>query len=175
VIRKKVCLLGASAVGKTSLVTRFVQGTFSDIYRTTIGVKIDRQLLRVGGRQLDLILWDLEGEDAFAQVALSYLRGASGYLLVADGTRAPTLDTALQLHERARAELGDVPHVMLLNKLDLFEQWEVSDKDVARLLAQGFRVERSSAKSGAGIAEAFAHLGAALLASTPDVERSQSP
>lgn len=166
-IQKKVCLLGASAVGKTSLVHCLVQGTFSEIYRTTIGVQIERKLMLVGGRELDLIIWDLEGEDAFAQLQLSYLRGASGYMVVADGTRAATLDTALRLDSRARAALGDRPRVLLVNKLDLFEDWEVSDRDIARLLAQGHRVERCSAKSGAGVSASFEYLARELAGSAP--------
>ena len=70
-IYKKICLLGASAVGKTSLVRRFVQGIFSDVYRTTIGVQIESKRITVGDRELQLIIWDLEGEDAFAQVQMS--------------------------------------------------------------------------------------------------------
>jgi small GTP-binding protein len=86
-MQKKICMLGAFAVGKTSLVARFVESIFSDRYHTTVGVKIEKKTLQVSGQQWNLIVWDLAGEDEFMQIRMSYLRGSSGYLLVADGTR----------------------------------------------------------------------------------------
>ena len=86
-IQKKICLLGGFGVGKTSLVSRFVHSIFSDKYLTTVGVKIDKKRVDLGSQQVDLVIWDIYGEDDFQKVRMSYLRGASGYLLVADGTR----------------------------------------------------------------------------------------
>jgi len=100
-IQKKICLLGGFGVGKTSLVSRFVHSIFSDKYLTTVGVKIEKKSLVLNEQELDLVIWDLYGEDDFQKVRMSYLRGASGYLLVADGTRRTTLDTAMSLHEAA--------------------------------------------------------------------------
>jgi len=163
---KKVCLLGTSAVGKTSLVKRFVQGIFSDKYMTTVGVKIDRKTESIDGRDVDLLLWDLNGEDRFQKLSMSYLRGASGYLLVVDGTRRQTLDAALVLHHKARAALGDIPCLMLLNKADLTDAWDFDQPDLAELEAQGWTIFRTSAKMGTGVEEAFQTL--AQLLSTPD-------
>ncbi|HET7837941.1 MAG TPA: GTP-binding protein, partial [Variovorax sp.] len=108
-LQKKICLLGAFGVGKTSLVRRFVDTIFSDAYLTTVGVKIDKKLLTVGSEQMALILWDIAGEDDIAAVRVSYLRGAAGYLLVIDGTRPETLDTAVSIQGRVDAEIGSVP------------------------------------------------------------------
>ena len=66
-----------------------------------------------------LILWDIAGEDEVAAVRVSYLRGAAGYLLVVDGTRPETLDTAASIQTRISAEIGAVPFFVLLNKADL--------------------------------------------------------
>ena len=79
-IRKKICMIGAFAVGKTSLVRRFVQSIFDEKYLTTVGVKIDKKVVEVDGRQIMLMLWDLEGQDVYHSVRTSYLRGAAGYL-----------------------------------------------------------------------------------------------
>jgi hypothetical protein len=76
-MRLKICLLGATAVGKTSLARRFVEGVFSDRYLTTVGVRIDKRVVRIDGQEIHLIVWDLSGEDEFAQVQTRYLRGAS--------------------------------------------------------------------------------------------------
>ena len=86
-LKKKICLIGAFAVGKTSLVRRFVHSIFSEKYHTTVGVMIDKKQVNVNGLPVDLIIWDLHGEDDFQSVRMSYLRGASGCFYVADGTR----------------------------------------------------------------------------------------
>ena len=99
-LQKKICMLGSYSVGKTSLVRRFVESIFTDVYHSTIGVKIDKKVVRTGNEQVDLVIWDIHGEDILQKVQVSYLRGISGYLLVVDGTRRQTLEDALTLNER---------------------------------------------------------------------------
>ena len=154
-ISKKVCMLGGYAVGKTSLVKRFVHGMFSDKYLTTIGVKIDKKVVQVEGRDVTLVLWDLAGENGFEKVRLSYLRGASGYLMVVDGTRRSSLTTALEVQSKAQAELGDVPFLVLINKLDLKDRWTILDADIQDLERRGWRVLITSAKEGTTVEQAF--------------------
>jgi small GTP-binding protein len=161
-IQKKVCMLGAFAVGKTSLVSRFVSSIFSEKYMTTVGVKIDKKTVQVEEHQVDLILWDIYGEDDFQKVRMSYMRGASGYLLVADGTRRATLETAYALHDSARRAIGRAPFVLVLNKSDLVDAWEVDDNLVPE---QGWDVVRTSAKTGAGVEDAFLTLARAMARS----------
>src|SRR5215211_7084781 len=93
VVQKKICMLGGFSVGKTSLVKRFVESVFSETYLTTVGVKIDKKTVDLGERAVNLILWDVAGEDDISAVRMSYyyLRGCAGYVLVADGTRPSTL------------------------------------------------------------------------------------
>ena len=96
-IQKKVCMVGTSGVGKTSLVAKFVHSMFSDKYLTTVGVKIDKKTVTVDGNEVMLMIWDLAGDDDYQRLQTSYLRGTSGYLLVADGTRHVTLDQAIEI------------------------------------------------------------------------------
>ena len=127
VVQRKVCMLGATSVGKTSLVRRFVESIFSEKYQATIGVKIDRKLVELGDTTVSLLLWDLQGEDEFQRVRLSYLRGASGLIYVADGTRPDTLLTTRSLRALAEETVGDVPSLLFLNKSDLAEQWALDE------------------------------------------------
>ena len=157
-IQKKICMLGAFSVGKTSLVRRYVSSVFSDTYLTTVGVKIDKRVIDLDGREVALILWDIAGEDDVSTVRLSYLRGSAGFVLVADGTRARTLDVAKSLQSRVQAELGEVPFTMLVNKSDLADQWTIADAELDALRAAGWSVRRTSAKSGDGVEEAFREL-----------------
>ena len=163
-IQKKICMLGATGVGKTSLVSRFVLSVFSDTYHTTIGVKVDKKTLSVDGNDMTLMLWDIYGEDEFQTVRTSYLRGAAGYLLVVDGTRQGTLDTARELQKRSEAVVGRVPFVLVLNKQDLADEWRVDDRALWRMVEDGWSVVKTSAKTGAGVEDAFLKLARKVIA-----------
>jgi hypothetical protein len=175
-IQKKVCLLGSFAVGKTSLVARFVTSIFSEKYLTTVGVKIDKKTVRVGEQEVNLVLWDIEGEDEFQKLRLSYLRGASGYLLVVDGTRRATLEVALNLYRSAEEAFGAKPCVALaLNKEDLAAEWELDDGATESLAARGWTVIRTSAKTGQGVEEAFLALATKMMSAAPISPREAKP
>jgi small GTP-binding protein len=162
-IQKKVSMLGAFATGKTSLVSRFVRGIFSEKYLTTVGVKIDRKAVELDGRKILLIVWDLHGEDEFQKVRMSYLRGSSGYILVADGTRLATLDKACLLQQEAEQAVGPVPFVLALNKSDLVEEWEITPEAVQTLTGQGWQVVQTSAKADMGVQTAFQTLAHRMM------------
>jgi small GTP-binding protein len=164
-LQKKICMLGSFSVGKTSLVRRFVESIFSDTYLTTVGVRIEKKVLRVGEQDVTLMLWDLYGEDEFQRLRMSYLRGASGFLFVADGTRRATLDKALAIKEEAEKALGAASFVVALNKSDLTEQWEIEPEQESDLAARGWNVIRTSAKTGEGVELAFETLANAMLGS----------
>lgn len=115
----KVCMVGSYAVGKTSLVERFVRSIYSDKYITTIGVKIDKKDLCVGGVDASCVIWDIAGEDDFYTVRNSYLRGMAGYFLVLDGTRKVTLEVAEGIHSRIEGLHKDIPFILIVNKSDL--------------------------------------------------------
>lgn len=151
-------MLGATSVGKTSLVRRFVESVFSEKYQATIGVKIDRKLVETGDTTVSLLLWDLQGEDEFQRVRLSYLRGASGLIYVADGTRPETLLTAKSLRALADETVGDVPSLLFLNKSDLGDQWALDDAFLAANGPSGMPVLRTSARTGAQVEEGFRQL-----------------
>jgi small GTP-binding protein len=163
-LQKKICMLGGFSVGKTSLVKRFVESVFSDTYLTTVGVKIDKKTVTLNGREVNLILWDVAGEDDISTVRMTYLRGCAGYVLVADGTRPSTLDVALSLRERVEADYGPLPFVLLVNKNDLQEQWAVGDADLDDLREAGWSVRTSSARTGEGVEDAFIELATRVTA-----------
>ncbi len=157
-LQKKICMLGAFAVGKTSLVRRYVDSIFSEAYLTTVGVKVDKKTLELGGDSVNLILWDIAGEDDVSTVRMSYVRGAAGYFLVVDGTRAETMEVARSIHGRVVAELGPLPFLLLLNKHDLRDEWAITDEQIEALQAGGWIVRRTSARKGEGVEAAFREL-----------------
>jgi small GTP-binding protein len=162
-LQKKICMLGSFSVGKTSLVRRFVESIFSEAYHTSIGVKVDKKVVRVNDEDVTLVLWDIHGEDVYQKIRMSYLRGMSGYLLVVDGTRNQTLDDALALNERVIQEAGKVPAILVFNKSDLVDTWEIDSARESELAAAGWNICRASAKTGDSVEEVFSQLAAATL------------
>ena len=162
-LQKKICMLGSFAVGKTSLVRRFVESIYSDAYQTTVGVKVDKKNVKVAEKEVSLVLWDIYGEDDYQKMRWTYLRGASGFLLVADGTRRATLEKAVSLEQRAREEAGAIPFVLVINKSDLLRDWELDPALESQLAAQEWSILRTSAKTGEGVEEAFALLTQKIL------------
>ncbi len=154
-IKKKICMVGAYGVGKTSLVARFVNSIFSEKYQTTVGVKVDKKVVQRPSGEVTLMLWDLAGEDAVTTVKPAHLKGASGYILVMDGLRRNTLEVAIGLQVRAREAVGNVPFMCVVNKADVRESWEIQQADLDDLVARGWTVIETSAKTGAAVEELF--------------------
>ncbi len=171
---RKICLLGDFAVGKTSLVSRYVHNVFSDRYLTTVGVKIDTRVVELGQipskphtqlssepptatplRSIKLVLWDLAGAANLSAPARAYIQGAHGFLAICDGTRRATLNTALALLSSAREQIGTRPAVLLVNKQDLYESWEVDQDSLDSARSRVTNVLATSAKTGANVDRAF--------------------
>ncbi|MDZ8052524.1 MAG: Rab family GTPase [Aulosira sp. ZfuVER01] len=162
-LQKKICMVGAFATGKTSLVARFVNSIFSENYHTTVGVKIDKKTVIIQEKTINLILWDLYGEDEFQKVRMSYLRGSSGYLLVVDGTRKNTLEKAFDLQTRVEEAIGKVPFIIILNKSDLTYEWEIDPIEIDAIKQKNWTVIKTSAKTGLGVAEVFQTLAEKIM------------
>lgn len=163
-LTKKICLLGATSVGKTSLVQRYVQGSFDETYRETIGVNIHSMDVPTDGRSVRLLIWDIEGlSDPMQRYREDYLLGAHGYVLVIDPTRTETLDIARSLADIADGVLRDTPFVALLNKADLKPRWEIRPADIDALSTAGWSIVETSAKTGANVQHAFAALTGMML------------
>ena len=162
VIQKKIALLGAPGVGKTSLVRRFVQSLFDDTYLTTIGVKVDKKLLQVGGQDVTLMLWDVAGTEEHFTVPPSYVRGAAGYLLVADGTRPETLEAGSRPRRadaaRARRAAGGARA-----QQDRPGGGVAARRARRRVARWAQPVLKASAKTGQGVEDAFTQLTTAIL------------
>jgi small GTP-binding protein len=164
-IQKKICMLGDFAVGKTSLVRRFVEGRFDDRYLTTIGVKVSRRPVELpDSPPVNLLIWDLAGGEDFTGVQTNYLQGSSGALLVCDLTRALTLDPLKKYGHRLREVNPRAALIIAGNKVDLTEQREIEDEeivDLADLLDANWFI--TSAKTGDHVEKAFTSLAERIL------------
>jgi len=161
-IARKICMLGDFGVGKTSLVARYVRNTFSDKYLTTVGVKVDSRLVSLSpDTDIKLVIWDIAGKAVLDNFNQNYLRGASGLILVADGTREASLRAALNLAMQARDVIADPACVLFVNKLDLVDRWEVTPAVLAEI-RRSIAVFETSALSGDGVEAGFAELARKL-------------
>jgi small GTP-binding protein len=167
-LMKKVCMLGAPSVGKTSLVRRFVESIFDDRYLTTVGVKVDRKSVTFAGREMILVLWDLSGNDGLTSTKPLHLRGASGYILVADGCRRATAQRAIAIQQSAISISGPVPVVVALNKADMKSDWEIGRVEIEELGQHGWPCLYTSAKTGDGVEALFYHIAEKILAEMND-------
>ncbi|REL34666.1 Rab family GTPase [Thalassotalea euphylliae] len=150
---QKVCLIGASAVGKTSLVRHFVDGIFADKYLTTIGVKIDKHQVVTKQGEVQLLIWDIEGTDRFCGFNTRYLNGANAYIVVLDKSRPKSAVDALTLLSMAK-DYSDAPAYLAINKSDLNGQ--LSQDLHAQLQSAGFaQVINTSAKTGENVEQLF--------------------
>lgn len=165
---QKICLLGDFAVGKTSLVRRFVYDLFDDKYISTIGVKVSRKTVAVmteaGVAELTLMLWDLAGSEEFNHIRASYLRGSSGAILVCDLTRPETLAHIQGYVVDLHREISNVKMILAANKVDLTNEHQVSEAEI-NAVAEALNIPLffTSAKEGQGVEEIFRTLGRLLI------------
>ncbi len=170
-LAKKICLLGASAVGKTSLVRRFVHNKYEETYRTTLGGRRYDKTITCAEKQVAMVIQDLEGmDDPGSKYSMTSLDGVEGYMLVTDVTRPDTLDVVkslLEIIESQRKEdnrkggllveaskKDDLPFVLLINKQDILKSLEVTNH-AYEIFGDNTNVFETSAKTGERVNEAF--------------------
>ena len=165
VVTSKVCVVGDFAVGKTSVVERFVNNHFSEKYLTTVGVKVDTKEIeqREPGITHKLVIWDVAGSDRFGNTEFAYLRGASGFIFVGDGTRSKTLQSVDDLRRQIHEQYGPAPCVLLVNKSDLTTQWAISEERMEQLGADYEHIYRTSAKTGDEVEAAMTELSQLII------------
>jgi small GTP-binding protein len=159
----KVLLTGAAAVGKTSLVQRFIKNRFAANYKLTVGVDILTKDVEFKPSEVaTLSIWDIGGQQRFEFIRSTFYKGAAGALLVFDLTREQTyIEVRKWLTEIRQFAGQDIPFVLIGNKYDLLEDvGEVIDRDEARALAEseGSIYIETSAKTGINVDEAFTEL-----------------
>lgn len=161
-IQKKICLLGASGVGKTSLVRQYIEGIFDEKYLTSIGVKIDKKLVDVGETTVQLMLWDIEGVDKFSGFQPRYLRGAAAFIIVTDRSREGSLQEGMKIMKAAR-DNSSVPAVLAINKCDLDSAWTAPEEELEEFRSKFIKCFDTSAKTGQHVEDMFKLLATELV------------
>lgn len=157
---KKIVLLGHFGVGKSSLIRRFVENTFSENYKATIGVHIFKKNLTLSNNQnISLIIWDLEGNDTISNTRSSYLIGTSGFIYVYDLTRPATYESLEKDLDFIKSKYPNIPLKVVGNKKDLVTSEYIKQNNV---YFKPFTDFFTSAKSGTKVEKLFSTLATDL-------------
>ncbi len=161
-ISKKIVLLGHFGVGKSSLIRRFVENTFSEDYKVTIGVHILKKTVTLNKEDKDvsLIIWDLEGNDDINNTRMSYLLGTNGFIYVFDVTRPSTYENLESDLKFIESKYANVPIKVVGNKNDLVtKEFLKQNNDKFGRLTNCY----TSAKTGNNVEDLFNKLAGELI------------
>ncbi|OGD46883.1 MAG: hypothetical protein A3K76_05510 [Euryarchaeota archaeon RBG_13_57_23] len=158
----KLCLLGDGAVGKTSLVRRFVHDVFDDKYIMSFGTKVSKKVMKIGESEVDLMIWDILGQKVLESLHAAYYRGAVGAFAVCDFTRPETMASLRNWVGNFRAVAGQQPVIILGNKMDLEKRYSLAELE-AFGTSLGCTVLETSAKTGTNVERAFYEMGKMML------------
>ncbi len=159
-VSKKIVLLGHFGVGKSSLLRRFVENTFSENYMVTIGVHIMKKEVAVENDAVTLIIWDVEGTDDFTKYRSSYLMGASSFIYVFDATRAITYSDLKYNLNHINEKFRGIPVHVVGNKVDLVDENDLLKELEAQEIKHSYL---SSAKTGKNVELLFQDIAAQLV------------
>ena len=163
----KIVFLGEGAVGKTSLVGRYVYDSFEGDYLATIGTDIHVKMVNVSDTVVKLVIWDIAGQDNFAQLRRAYYMNASAAFFVFDTTRPETIERVDEWLNALFTVTGKIPLVLLENKVDLESAIPDEVKD-AVAKKHGIPLIPTSAKEDTNVEEAFRQMTRDILSKSRD-------
>lgn len=161
ILNKKIILIGHFGVGKTSMINKFVHKKFSEEYITSIGVRVDKKLVTIDNHDINLLIWDISGEQEQKKVPESYHKGAHCIIYVVDPTRKTTylnIDNDLLYVNDIQPE---TPIVIVVNKFDLIPT-EADVETIKERISMGVDFW-CSAKLGSYVEELFIKVGEIVL------------
>ncbi len=171
IVKTKICLVGEAAVGKTSLIRRYVLDMFEDLYIATLGAKVTKKGLLLpkldGGNDIkvNLMIWDVMGEKGFRELLKeAYFHGAQGILAVCDVTRKDTLLELKNWIDSVTKVTGEVPVRFVVNKVDLKDEAQFGEDDVRELSEEiGSSYLMTSALTGDGVEQTFEEIARLIV------------
>ncbi len=169
-MKAKICLVGESSVGKTSLIRRFVLDAFDDNYVATMGAKVTKKDVNVlddtyGNILVNLVIWDIMGDKSFRELFKeAFFQGAQGMIAACDVTRKPTLIELSNWIGEVSKVAGDIPVQIIANKIDLVADMEF-DEDEVRRYSDSIRSSyiMTSAKTGENVEPAFDRMARSII------------
>ena len=156
----RLITLGDSSVGKTCLITRYVDEKFSTSYLATIGLDAKSKIIkRENGDEIKINIFDTAGQERFRSISSNYIRNADGILLVYDITEKDTFEGVKQWVQKLNNENEDNKPILLIGKkIDLEDQRQVNYKEgeeLAKTIGDGIKFYETSCKTGENVEEAI--------------------
>ncbi|XP_052105755.1 ras-related protein Rab-6A isoform X3 [Mytilus californianus] len=172
-LKFKLAFLGEAAVGKTSLITRFMYDSFDNTYQATIGIDFLSKTMYLEDRTIRLQLWDTAGQERFRSLIPSYIRDSSVAVVVYDITNANSFQQTSKWIDDVRTERGSDVIIMLVgNKTDLSDKRQVTSEEGERKAKElNVMFIETSAKAGYNVKQLFRRVAAAL----PGMEQTDKP
>ncbi|XP_045474979.1 ras-related protein Rab-23 [Harmonia axyridis] len=165
----KVVIVGNGGVGKSSMIQRYCKGVFTKDYKKTIGVDFLERQIEVDGEDVRLMLWDTAGQEEFDAITKAYYRGAQACVLAFSTTDRDSFEAAHSWKLKVENECGEIPTVIVQNKIDLLDQSVVNPEEVELLArALGCKLIRTSVKEDLNVATVFRHLASKCLTELHD-------
>lgn len=152
----KILLVGDPAVGKTSLIQKFIEDRFEKEYKASIGVDFSYKIIEMEEKVARLIIWDIASQERFAPYRSSFYQQTNGAFIVFDLTRSETLQNIEAWMREINEFTEDVVVVLIGNKADLTKKREIAEEDVQAWIDRyGCTYIETSAKTGEDVEEAF--------------------
>ncbi|MGQ4873029.1 MAG: Rab family GTPase [Promethearchaeia archaeon] len=161
----KICLLGEANVGKTSLVYRYIENSFKENYKSTLGVNLLKKEMNIEGYgEITAQIWDLGGQESFKSLRKLYLEGANGALVIYDVTNRKSFDKLDEWINSFREARGDQPLILIGNKSDLKDLIKVEQKEAEKYAEKhNMDLVITSAKTGENVEQSFETLAKKIL------------
>ncbi len=153
----KITVIGNGAVGKTSLIKKYTQGSFQKDYIKTLGAQFSKYDEEIEGDNCKLFFWDIAGQDEFNFMRPTFYKGSKAAIIVFSHTDGDSYNNIVDWHEDIKKYTGDLPIVLFGNKTDLIDEKNLEDENVKKLVEERnfLGYYKTSAKTGQGVFEAF--------------------
>ncbi|CAD7934860.1 unnamed protein product [Amoebophrya sp. A120] len=160
----KVIVVGNGQVGKTSMITKFAKGVFTDNYKKTLAVDFLEKRLVVANEEITFLLWDTAGQEEYDAITRGYYRGAGCCIIAFSTTDRDSFDAVESWFHKVREECGNIVVVLAQNKVDLIEQAVMTPAEVEGLATRlGLKLYRLCVKDNLNVTEIFTDLGLEYL------------
>uniref|UniRef100_U5EVL0 Ras-related protein Rab-23 n=1 Tax=Corethrella appendiculata TaxID=1370023 RepID=U5EVL0_9DIPT len=158
-IALKVVIVGNGGVGKSSMIQRYCKGIYTKDYKKTIGVDFLERQIEIDGEDVRIMLWDTAGQEEFDAITKAYYRGAQACVLTFSTTDRCSFEAIKAWKIKVENECGEIPTVLVQNKIDLIDQTVVSFDEAENLARSlGCRLIRTSVKEDVNVASVFRYL-----------------
>jgi Ras-related protein Rab-23 len=162
----KVIVVGNGQVGKTSMITRFSKGIFTNEYKKTLAVDFleKRSLLPSSGEEITYLLWDTAGQEEYDAITRGYYKGAGACVIAFSTVDRASFDALDNWSRKVRDECGDIPTLLVQNKVDLIDQAVMTPQEVEATASKlGLTLYRMCVKENLNVSDVFLHLGEEFL------------